>query len=131
MRRAVEKRADDGPALVPYIRGVLRKRGRSEGWNALLEADRLQYSFEDMVANPPDPRIAGLFSDEDRELATRLLRRKPGSARPNETVESDDTEVPAGAGSTRSSLLLLYWSKHLAATGRVEKVSPMSRRVRS
>jgi hypothetical protein len=43
------------------------------------------------------------------------------SARPDETVESDDTEVPAGAGSTRSSLLLLYWSKHLAATGRVEK----------
>jgi hypothetical protein len=64
---------------VPYIRGVLRKWGQSEGWNALLEADRLQYSFEDMVANPPDPRIAGLFSDEDRELATRLLRRKPGS----------------------------------------------------
>jgi hypothetical protein len=79
VRRAVEKRADDGPALVPYIRGVQRKLGQSEGWNALLEADRLQYSFEDIVANPPDPRTAGLFSDEDRELATRLLRRKPGS----------------------------------------------------
>lgn len=75
VRRAVEKRADDGPALVNYIRGVLRKR-ESEGWNALREADRLQYSFEDMVANPPDPRMAVLFSDEDRELATRLLSRK-------------------------------------------------------
>jgi hypothetical protein len=79
VRRAVDNRADDGPALVPYIRGVLRKRAQSDGWNALLEADQLQYSFEDIVANPPDPRIAGLFSDEDRELATRLLSRKPGS----------------------------------------------------
>jgi hypothetical protein len=72
---AVERRADDGPALVAYIRRVLRKR-ESEGWNALREADRLQYSFEDVVANPPDPRIADLFSEEDRELATRLLSRK-------------------------------------------------------
>jgi hypothetical protein len=46
---AVENRANDGPALVNYIRGVLRKR-KSEGWNALREADRLQHSFEDMVA---------------------------------------------------------------------------------
>jgi hypothetical protein len=76
VRRAVEKRADDGPALVKYVRGVLRKR-ESEGWNALREADRLRYSFEDMVANPPDPRIAGLFSDEDRDLARRLLSRRP------------------------------------------------------
>jgi hypothetical protein len=79
VRGAVERRADDGPALVAYIRGVLRKR-ESEGWNALREADRLQYSFEDMVANPPDPRIAELFSDEDRELATRLLSRKPSAS---------------------------------------------------
>ena len=79
VRRAVEKRADDGPALVKYIKAVLRKRGESEGWDALLEADRLEYSFEDMVARPPDPRIAGLFSDEDRELASRLLKRKPRS----------------------------------------------------
>ena len=59
-----------------YIRGVLRKR-KSEGWNALPGADRLQYSFEDVVANPPDPRIAALFSDEKRALATPLLSRKP------------------------------------------------------
>jgi hypothetical protein len=77
VRRAVDRRADDGPALVKYIKGVVRKRGRSQGWDALREADRLQYSFEDMVANPPDPRIAGLFSDEDRQLATHLLSRKP------------------------------------------------------
>jgi hypothetical protein len=79
VRGAVERRADDGPALVNYIRGVLRKR-ESEGWNALREAGRLQYSFEDMVANPPDQRIAGLFSDDDRELARRLLSSKPSAS---------------------------------------------------
>jgi hypothetical protein len=76
VRRAVEKRPDDGPDFVKYIGGVLRKR-ESEGWNGVREADRLQNSFEDMVANPPDPRIAALFSDDDRELATRLLSRTP------------------------------------------------------
>jgi hypothetical protein len=89
VRRAVETRADDGPALVKYIRGVLRKR-QSEGWNALREADRLQYSFEDMVANPPDPRIAGLFNDEDRELAMWLLSRKPTDPEIGLTREQDD-----------------------------------------
>lgn len=87
VRMAVDNRADDGPALIRYIKGVLRKR-QSEGWNALLEADRLQYSFEDIVANPPDPRIAGLFSDEDRELATRLLSRKSQSATPSRSQGS-------------------------------------------
>jgi hypothetical protein len=76
VRMAVDNRANDGPALVKYVRSVLRKRGQSEGWNALVEADRLQYSFDYMVANPPGPLIAGLFTDEDRELANRLLSRK-------------------------------------------------------
>ena len=70
--RAIKDREDDGPALVAYIKSVLRKSGDSEGWNALLEAGRLDLSFEDMVLNASDP-VRGLFSDEDREIATRLL----------------------------------------------------------
>ena len=48
--RAINEREDDGPALVGYVKDVLRKANDSQGWNALLEADRLDISFEDMVA---------------------------------------------------------------------------------
>jgi hypothetical protein len=70
--RAIDQRESDGPALVKYIRDVLRKSGASAGWDALLEGDRLDLSFEDMVANAVEP-IRGLFSDEDREIATHSL----------------------------------------------------------
>jgi hypothetical protein len=70
--RAVKDREDDGPALVKYVKGVLRKTGESEGWNALFEADRLDLSFEDMVLNAHEP-IRGLFADDDRRLAAEIL----------------------------------------------------------
>ena len=70
--RAVSVREHDGPALVQYVKGVLRKSGESQGWNALLEADRLNLSFEDMVLSADEP-IRGLFDDEDREIAEQLL----------------------------------------------------------
>jgi hypothetical protein len=70
--RAVKDREDDGPALVKYVKGVLRKTGESEGWNALLEADRIDLSFEDMVLNAHEP-IRGLFTDRDRRLAAEIL----------------------------------------------------------
>ena len=70
--RAVNDRENDGPALVHYIKNVLRKTGESEGWSALLEADRLDISFEDMVLNAADP-IRRLFSDEDRQIAAQSL----------------------------------------------------------
>jgi hypothetical protein len=70
--RAIDQREHDGPALVEYIRNVLRKTGDSQGWSALLEGDRLDISFEDMVANADEP-IRGLFTDEDREIARRSL----------------------------------------------------------
>jgi hypothetical protein len=71
--RAVTKRENDGPALVQYIKSFLRKSGESEGCNALLEADRLDLSFEDMVLNADEP-IRDLFSDDDRRIAERLSR---------------------------------------------------------
>jgi hypothetical protein len=70
--RAVNDRENDGPGLVAYIKGVLRKPGDSEGWNALLEADRLDISFEDMVVNAAEP-IRPLFDAEDRAIARRSL----------------------------------------------------------
>ncbi len=70
--RAINDREHDGPALVQYIKSVLRKTGESEGWNALLEADRLDLSFEDMVLTAKEP-IRGLFNEEDRQIAQRWL----------------------------------------------------------
>ena len=70
--RAIDKREHDGPALVRYVKVVLRKSGASEGWNSLLEAGRLDVSFEDMVLNGVEP-IRGLFTDEDRRIAEQSL----------------------------------------------------------
>ncbi len=70
--RAINDREDDGPALVEYIREVLRKSGESQGWNALLEGGRLDLSFEDMVLKADEP-IRSLFSEEDRQTAARSL----------------------------------------------------------
>lgn len=56
---------------------MLRKSGESEGWNSLLEADRLDVSFEDMVLNATEP-IRGLFSDQDRRIAERSLGEQRG-----------------------------------------------------
>lgn len=70
--RAINKREHNGPGLVQYIKDVLRKPGDSEGWNALLEARRVDISFEDMVVNADEP-IRSLFSDEDRSIAERSL----------------------------------------------------------
>jgi hypothetical protein len=70
--KAVRDREGDGPALVGYVQSVLRKTGESEGWNALLEADRLDLSFEEMVLNADEP-VRGLFTDDDRRLAAQIL----------------------------------------------------------
>ncbi len=70
--RAVNDREDDGPALVEYIKAMLRKAGDAKAWNALLEADRLDISFEAMVVDAAEP-IRGLFTDEDREIAAKAL----------------------------------------------------------
>ena len=88
--RAINEREDDGPALVGYIQDVLRKANDSQGWNALLEADRLDISFEDMVANAAEP-IRGLFTDEDREIAARSLGEQSAEiARRREQVEATE-----------------------------------------
>jgi len=90
--RAIDQREADGPALVRYIKDVLRKSGESQGWNSLLEGQRLDLSFEDMVANAVEP-IRGLFDDEDREIAARSIGgQQTELARRREAVEAEEVE---------------------------------------
>lgn len=90
--RAINDREHDGPALVQYIKDVLRKTGESEGWSALLEADRLDTSFEDMVLNTAEP-IRGLFSDEDRRIAAQSLGEQQDEiAHRREVAESAEVD---------------------------------------
>jgi hypothetical protein len=90
--RAINEREHDGPALVGYIKSVLRKSGDSEGWNALLEAGRLDISFEDMVVNAAEP-IRSLFSDEDRELGAQSLGEQSAELdRRREEAEATELE---------------------------------------
>lgn len=90
--RAIKDREDDGLALVEYVKGVLRKSGESEGWNALLQAERLDLSFEDMVRHAEEP-IRGLFNDQDREIASRSLSNLQGKIeRRREEAEAAELE---------------------------------------
>jgi hypothetical protein len=103
--RAIDQRENDGPALVTYIKGVLRKPGESEGWNAMLEADRLDISFEDMVLNAEEP-IRGLFDDEDRQIAAQLLGQQEGEIeRRRDAIEAQEVErdhrIAADVGARR------------------------------
>jgi len=87
--RAVEDRTDDGPALVRYVKGVLRKTGESEGWSALLEGRRLDLSFEDVVLNAGEP-IRSLFDDEDPRLAAESLGAQQDELDRRKSVEEAD-----------------------------------------
>lgn len=90
--KAVKDREGDGPALVTYVKGVLRKTGESEGWNAMLEAHRLDLSFEDMVLRADDP-IRTLFDDEDRRLAANILDQQQSEiGRRHEEHEAEAVE---------------------------------------
>lgn len=67
--RAIDDREDDGPALVKYVKGAIRK---TEAWNALMEGNRLDLSFEHLVMNAEEP-VRSLFSDEDRQVAEEVF----------------------------------------------------------
>jgi hypothetical protein len=128
--RAVNDRENDGPALVLYIKGVLRKSGQSEGWSALLEADRLDISFEDMVLNAVDP-IRGLFSDEDRDIAAQSLGQQQGEIeRRREAAESaeveNDCRIVAQVASKRQAA-----GKPWTAEIEVQMLADMAQRRRS
>lgn len=106
--RAINVREDDGQALVDYVKGVLRKSGESAGWNAVLEGERLDLSFEEMVLNSVGP-IRSLFTDDDRRIAARSLgglgdeiaRRR--EAKESEELERDRTIVAIVATRRRAA----------------------------
>lgn len=105
--RAINDREDDGPALVKYIKAVIRKSGETQGWNALLEAGRLDYSFEDMVLYATEPSRS-LFNDEDRQIASESLGEQQaeierrGEAAETAAVEDDRRIVAIVAAKRRA-----------------------------
>ena len=68
---AVERRADDGPALVKYIRGKVFAAPTSS-YDALIVAGRSDLTIEAVVADA-DAVWAGEFSDADRAAAQQRL----------------------------------------------------------
>jgi hypothetical protein len=68
---AVERRAEDGPALVKYVRGKVYA-APSSSYDALIVAGRPDLTVEALVADP-DAAWAGEFSDADRAAANQRL----------------------------------------------------------
>ncbi len=86
------------------IRTTRTERARANGSAALVHELRPRSEDRDPTQGPALPlRPTSESADSVADAAA-----------------PDETEVPAGAGSTGSSLVLLYWSKRLAATGSVE-----------
>jgi len=89
---AITAREDDGPALVKYVTSTVRKTADSDAWNVLMEADRLDISFEDMIVNAQEP-IRSLFTDDDRAFAEQSLNAQ----RDTIAQRRDDAEAAAVA----------------------------------
>ena len=69
--RAVEARAEDGPALVHYARAKVRQAPMAS-YSALIEAQRPDLTVEAVVADA-DAEWATEFTDEDRAAAGHRL----------------------------------------------------------
>ena len=69
--QAIERRAEDGDALVKYMRTKLRARATG-GYDALIEAGREDLTVEAIVADADAP-WSGAFDDDDRRAASERL----------------------------------------------------------
>jgi hypothetical protein len=69
--QAVERRADDGAALVEYVRAKIHEPP-TEGYNQLIEAGRPDLTVEAVVADA-DAAWASEFSEGDRAAASERL----------------------------------------------------------
>jgi hypothetical protein len=69
--QAVERRAEDGAALVDYVRAKIHQ-APTDGYNALIEAGRPDLTVEAVVAAPDAP-WASEFTDHDRAAAHERL----------------------------------------------------------
>jgi hypothetical protein len=87
--QAVERRAEDGTALVEYVRSKIHGP-ETEGYNALIEAGRPDLTVEDVVADA-DGAWASEFTDDDREAA----RERLGSMVAADTVKREAAETEA------------------------------------
>jgi hypothetical protein len=91
--QAVERRADDGDALVKYVRAKVHEPA-TDGYDALIEAGRPDLTVEALVADANAPWTSE-FDEDDRRAANERLenmleanqvRRDAAEA---EAVESD------------------------------------------
>lgn len=70
-KQAVERRADDGPALVEYARAKVHE-SPTDSYNALVKAGRADLTVEHSVADA-DAEWASEFTDHDRAVAQERL----------------------------------------------------------
>lgn len=69
--QAVERRAEDGDALVKYVRAKIHERA-TDGYSALIDAGRPDLTVEAVVADE-DASWASEFTDADRAAARARL----------------------------------------------------------
>jgi hypothetical protein len=87
--QAVERRAEDGAALVGYVRSKIHGPP-TEGYNALIAAGRPDLTVEDVVADA-HAAWASEFTDVDREAA----RERLGSMVAADTAKREAAETKA------------------------------------
>jgi hypothetical protein len=102
--QAVEARADDGPALVAYIRSKVHEPATSS-YSALIEAGRPDLTAEAVVADAAAP-WASEFTDADRSTArARLGAMLEAHRRDEEAVEAEavqyDRKIVADVSASR------------------------------
>jgi hypothetical protein len=86
--QAVETRADDGAALVAYVKSKVHAKP-TESYNALIRAGRPDLTVESVVADP-EAAWAAEFSDEDRETAhARIGAMSEAHRKDQEAVEAE------------------------------------------
>lgn len=107
--QAVERRAEDGPKLVAYIRSKVDDPATSS-YDALVEADRPDLTLEALVADADAP-WASEFTEEDREAAkARLGDLIEASAARKVQAEADAVE--------KDRRIIALANKRLAADGK-------------
>jgi hypothetical protein len=91
--QAIERRAEDGPALVGYVRSKVHEPA-TDGYDALIKAGHPELTAEAVVADADGP-WASEFTDDDRVAARARLgamleaHRKDEEAAEAEAVEHD------------------------------------------
>jgi hypothetical protein len=107
--QAVERRAEDGAALVAYIRGKVHEPA-SSSYDGLIDAGRSDLTIEALVADR-EAAWASEFTDEDREAADARL----GTMLEADKARKDATEAAAVEYDQR---IIALANKRLAAEGK-------------